>query len=102
MLLRTITTALAFQAVTAEISQAALVPETCAAIQTALRCRYIPGDAGWPHPQLWSQLNRTVNGRLIATVPVGSVCHYPNYDEAKCKELTTNWGTVQIGYAVRT
>lgn len=102
MLLRTITTALAFRAVTAEIPQAALGSETSAAVQTALRCRYIPGDAGWPQPQLWSQLNRTVNGRLIATVPVGSVCHYPNYDEAKCNELTTNWGLAHIEYAVRT
>lgn len=55
-------------------------------------CKYIPGDASWPQPQHWSRLNQTVNGRLIATVPIGSVCHYPNYDETRCNQLTTNWG----------
>ena len=102
MILRTITTALAFRGVTAKIPQTTLGLETSAAVQTAPHCRYIPGDTGWPQPQLWSQLNWTVNGRLISTVPVGSVCHYPNYDEAKCNELTTNWGLAQIGYVART
>lgn len=102
MLLRTITTALAFWAVTAEIPQAVLGSGTSAAVQTAPHCRYIPEDAGWPQPHLWNQLNRTVDGRLIATVPVGSVCHYPNYDEAKCNELTKTWGLAQTGYAIRT
>lgn len=101
MLIRMITTAFTFWAVTAAISQAVLGSETSAAIQTAIQCRYIPEDAGWPQPQLWHQLNRTVNGRLIATVPVGSVCHFPNYDEAKCNDLTTTWGLVQTAYAVR-
>ncbi|KAL8663557.1 MAG: hypothetical protein Q9202_003745 [Teloschistes flavicans] len=95
MLIRTITTAFTFWAVTAAISQAVLGSETSAAVQTAIQCRYIPEDAGWPQPQLWHQLNRTVDGRLIATVPVGSVCHFPNYDEAKCNDLTTTWGLVQ-------
>ncbi|CAL8577365.1 hypothetical protein XPA_003196 [Xanthoria parietina] len=97
MLLRTITTALAFWAVTAEIPQAVLGSGTSAAVQTAPHCRYIPEDAGWPQPHLWNQLKRTVDGRLIATVPVGSVCHYPNYDEAKCNELTKAWGLAQTG-----
>lgn len=36
-------------------------------------------------------LNTTVGGRLIATVPVGHVCHkggpFAAYDEAACEEL---------------
>ena len=100
MLLRTSTTALAFCELTAGIPQAVPGSETSAAIHKAIKCRYIPEDTGWPQPQLWHQLNRTVNGRLIATVPVGSVCHFPNYDEAKCNDLTATWGLVQTAYAV--
>lgn len=38
-------------------------------------CRYIPGDKGWPSQEDWEKLNRTVSGRLIATVPQAHVCH---------------------------
>jgi len=52
------------------------------------RCRNIPGDAGWPSAREWKQLNATVGGKLIATVPVGHVCHDSGvvhaYDEQKC------------------
>lgn len=39
------------------------------------RCRSIPGDDGWPSESDWSGLNQTVNGNLIATVPIAAVCH---------------------------
>lgn len=97
MLLRTrvIIMAAALRSVAAESSQVRILSP---AVHTAQHCRYIPGDAGWPEADLWSQLNLTVDGRLIATVPIGTVCHDPNYDEAKCKELTESWGTVQTQY----
>jgi hypothetical protein len=54
-------------------------------------CRYLPGDAGWPSSREWHALNRTVSGRLIATVPLGSVCHtkgeFAAFDEGKCSTL---------------
>ena len=56
-------------------------------------CRYIPGDVGWPSAKEWQQLNATVGGRLIATVPLGSVCHtkgdFTAYDAAACAALGT-------------
>lgn len=56
-------------------------------------CRYIPGDKGWPNRVLWEQLNDTVNGRLIATVPLGDVCHdqgqFAAYDQSACAALQT-------------
>ena len=94
MLLCTIITTLLVRSVVAELSQVEL------RLETAPRCRYIPGDAGWPQPQLWSQLNQTVSRRLIATVPVASVCHDPNYDEAKCNKLAAKFGLVEITYAI--
>ncbi|OJK02345.1 hypothetical protein ASPACDRAFT_76732 [Aspergillus aculeatus ATCC 16872] len=54
-------------------------------------CHCLPGDDCWPSTSSWDTLNSTVNGRLIATVPIGTPCHAPNYDAAACKELQSNW-----------
>ncbi|KAL2173170.1 uncharacterized protein P884DRAFT_212792 [Thermothelomyces heterothallicus CBS 202.75] len=52
-------------------------------------CRYIPGDKGWPSQSDWARLNRTVGGRLIATVPQAHVCHAggPGVNQAACDAL---------------
>lgn len=54
-------------------------------------CRYIQGDAGWPSRREWQRLNTTVGGRLIATVPLGHVCHnrgvFSAYNETACASL---------------
>jgi hypothetical protein len=54
-------------------------------------CRYIPGDASWPNRRQWDRLNTTVGGRLIATVPLGHVCHdrgiFRGYDAVACANL---------------
>lgn len=57
----------------------------------ASTCYCMPGDSCWPSDATWSELNSTVGGRLIATVPIGSPCHDPNYDAAACEALQTNW-----------
>ncbi|KAK4208838.1 hypothetical protein QBC37DRAFT_64496 [Rhypophila decipiens] len=65
---------------------------------TASTCRNIPGDPDWPSPSDWSQLNETVQGRLIATVPQASVCHhgpYDAYDEEACRALKAGWDFAQ-------
>ncbi|KAJ5482960.1 FAD-linked oxidoreductase patO [Penicillium diatomitis] len=54
-------------------------------------CRCMPGDKCWPAPPAWSNLNNTLGGRLIATVPIGSPCHDPTYDAAACQALQGNW-----------
>lgn len=57
-------------------------------------CHNIPGDAGWPTRSEWDQLNQTVSGQLIQTVPMGSVCHYEpfgNYNKTACDELRKDW-----------
>lgn len=57
-------------------------------------CKSIPGDAAWPSTDVWNALNETVNGRLIATVPLPSVCHlepFGTYNEDACTALKTAW-----------
>lgn len=57
-------------------------------------CKNIPGDPGWPSPADWTSLNQSVSGRLIATVPLASVCHnepFDNYDATACAALQPEW-----------
>ncbi|KAJ4371945.1 hypothetical protein N0V85_009078, partial [Neurospora sp. IMI 360204] len=63
-------------------------------------CRCIPGDACWPSPPEWSRFNQTVGGRLIATVPLGSVCYSGDerYDSAKCAQLRSDWHLTATHY----
>jgi hypothetical protein len=51
----------------------------------------LPTDSCWPAPSAWASLNSTVGGRLVATVPIGSPCHAPNYDAAACAVVKANW-----------
>lgn len=55
------------------------------------QCRVLPGDANWPRAAAWDSLNKTLHGRLIATVPIGHVCHDPTYDAAACAALQQTW-----------
>ncbi|PSN59523.1 FAD-binding domain-containing protein [Corynespora cassiicola Philippines] len=60
------------------------------------RCKVIPGDEGWPSVQTWAQLNQTVEGRLIATVPLGSVCHGSSFDQSQCSKMQSEWGFASL------
>jgi hypothetical protein len=62
------------------------------------QCRCLPGDACWPAADAWAALNETVDGRLIADVPIGSPCHDPNYDLLACENLKANWLEVAPQY----
>jgi len=86
-------------ALLATLSPAALAVE-CEKRDTDCKC--FPGDACWPSTSTWSSLNETVNGKLIATVPLAAVCHdgstshpdWPAYDEAACAALQQRWYVV--------
>ncbi|KAK5992329.1 FAD-linked oxidoreductase sor8 [Cladobotryum mycophilum] len=59
------------------------------------QCRCMPTDPCWPSQQEWIAFNKTVQGNLIATVPIASACHdstFGPYDEAKCDALKVIWG----------
>ncbi len=55
------------------------------------KCHVLPGDVDWPSNEAWSTFNETVNGKLIETVPIGSPCHDPTYDESACTALKAQW-----------
>lgn len=60
--------------------------------RTDSECRCFPGDACWPTESDWKALNQSVNGQLVATVPIGSVCHGDETYEAKeCANLKEAW-----------
>lgn len=61
-------------------------------------CRCLPGDECWPSTSSWNDLNSTVDGRLIATVPIGSPCHDPSYDAEACAALQERWMDSSLQY----
>ena len=54
-------------------------------------CRYLPSDAEWPSAQQWNELNATVEGRLVATVPLAAVCHGVEYNALQCDAVRGSW-----------
>ncbi|CUS10785.1 unnamed protein product, partial [Tuber aestivum] len=66
-------------------------PEATGATPSHSNCRCFPGDPCWPSTQKWGKLNATVSGKLIATVPLGTPCHAPDYDAARCQYIKENW-----------
>jgi hypothetical protein len=82
-----------------EFAGLALLPSIVATAAVQDRtCKCFPGDACWPSEPEWDAFNATVDGRLIKTVPLGSPCHDPHYDETLCGELTSQWGLSPIQY----
>ncbi|KAJ5171187.1 FAD-binding type 2 [Penicillium coprophilum] len=62
---------------------------------SSFTCRCMPQDACWPRDYIWARFNETVDGKLIATVPIASVCHidsFTPYDQSQCAQLQSNWG----------
>jgi hypothetical protein len=59
--------------------------------QSSSRCKTFPGDKTWPSNAEWSSFNRTVGGRLVATVPLGAPCHGSSFDNATCENLKSQW-----------
>ncbi|KAK8075237.1 FAD binding domain-containing protein [Apiospora hydei] len=66
-------------------------------------CRCFPGDDCWPSLEEWNDFNKTISGRLIATVPVASPCHdsFPGieYDAEKCADIQANWARPSLHFA---
>ncbi|KAH8895666.1 FAD-binding domain-containing protein [Thozetella sp. PMI_491] len=61
---------------------------------------HIPGDPGWPTNEDCGKLNKSVEGRLIATPQVASLCHEPNYYEAAYTALKTEWSFSEVYYSL--
>lgn len=61
-------------------------------------CRTLPSDASWPNSTVFDLFNQSIHGRLIKTVPIGSPCHNPTYDEEKCAYIQTHWHRPELQY----
>lgn len=82
---------ISFLAIVPALVYAAAVNTTCV---TEPSCRCLPSDSCWPSKSEWTAFNKTVGGRLIATVPLGSVCHnsvFGSYNAQKCDQLKSVW-----------
>lgn len=57
-------------------------------------CYCFPNDECWPTISEFDEFNRTIDGKLIATIPIASQCHqtaFSNYDPEACKTLQSVW-----------
>ena len=64
-------------------------------------CRCFPSDDCWPTKAEWDDFNRTLGGKLIATKPLGSVCHLDDfdvYDAQRCADLQAKWQIPETHY----
>lgn len=76
----------------------ALLSSGNAATVSNTTCRCAPTDSCWPSAKDWAVLNNTVGGRLIKTVPLGSACHDPTYDEKECKRIQDAWDSPALHF----
>jgi hypothetical protein len=65
---------------------------------TPNQCKSFPEDKSWPSQAEWDSLNKTVGGRLVATVPLGAPCHGSTFDDATCESLKKDWQYEKIQY----
>ncbi|OJD30446.1 fad binding domain protein [Diplodia corticola] len=65
---------------------------------TGQDCRCLPGDDCWPTASEWQQLNETVDGRLVATIPLAAPCHDPAFNSSTCDTLRESWQWPQGHY----
>lgn len=68
--------------------------------QSRSNCRYLPGDVNWPSLRDWANLNSTVEGRLIQTVPLAAPCHDPTYNQAVCTQYLASWAFPTYQYVL--
>jgi hypothetical protein len=87
-----------FSAILANGKPAPASPPPPPSPPSASGCKTFPGDKAWPLQPDWDAFNKTVGGRLIATVPLGTPCHGSAFNNATCESLKSQWQTEQIQY----
>ncbi|KAK3114359.1 hypothetical protein LTR53_007396 [Teratosphaeriaceae sp. CCFEE 6253] len=68
---------------------------------TKVTCRCFPRDACWPTTADWTAFNKTIGGKLVATIPLAAPCHndpYAAYSNATCSALQAGWLEPQTHY----
>lgn len=87
------------QSLAEQASQSAVLPSAPTLQKPTCKC--FPGDLCWPSASAWEAFNVSVDGRLIATVPLASPCHtsgFASYNADRCKALQDQWLMPQIQY----
>ncbi|KAL7944155.1 hypothetical protein V8C42DRAFT_327856 [Trichoderma barbatum] len=77
------------------IALLAAVPALISAAVINTSCRCLPSDPCWPSDSDWDAFNKTIGGKLIATVPLASVCHSSSFgcfSASRCAQLKSTWG----------
>lgn len=85
----------------AVLALAATVSSQCDETEPIADCKCFPGDDCWPTAEEWREFNSTIDGQLIATVPLASPCHddeWASYDNATCIELQEAWLNPETQY----
>lgn len=60
--------------------------------QPEKECKYTIEDDEWPTSEEWARFNETLEGALLKPLPLATPCYLgPNYDEARCTTLRTQW-----------
>ncbi|KAI1425160.1 hypothetical protein F5Y12DRAFT_784923 [Xylaria sp. FL1777] len=79
-----------------------LLLASVAATACGQQCKNIPGDPNWPSQEDWASLNETTDGRLIATVPLASVCHsigsLARFNGSECDILKGLWDYSEVHF----
>ncbi|KAL3443960.1 hypothetical protein BJX65DRAFT_298018 [Aspergillus insuetus] len=71
-------------------------------ISPSIFSRCFPDDTCWPSTDAWNKLNDSLTGKLISTIPIGSVCHnntdFAPSSSEKCSELRSRWSIPETHY----
>ncbi|PVH70613.1 FAD-binding domain-containing protein [Cadophora sp. DSE1049] len=65
---------------------------------SAQECKCAPSEPCWPSTAEWDSLNNTISGRLIRSIPPGSVCYpsQPNFSKEACDIVLAGWSTNEL------
>ncbi|PWY84973.1 FAD binding domain protein [Aspergillus heteromorphus CBS 117.55] len=107
MLLFTLLLSLTIPTTTIAIPQsssliASPIPSLTPSLTPSPTCRCHPHLPCWPSPSEWTLLNATLNGKLISTTPLASICHttpnHPPYNASACQTLRADWPLPKTHY----
>ncbi|KAF5019500.1 hypothetical protein F66182_8507 [Fusarium sp. NRRL 66182] len=75
------------------LSALCLLPFTQGEYISTRSCKAYPSSSDWPSPKTWSQLDKSLGGRLLTPTPPGAVCHkgWPTYDPDTCPTAKEKW-----------
>lgn len=68
-------------------------------LNTNATCLHMPGDTQWPNDTEWNAFNASIEGGLIAGLPLGHVCHGDDYNSSLCDVLKVQFTQPPVHFA---